>query len=88
MTDITLSKLPKGKVLMWQMYFPSSETSVLMMTRDESTMGSLFLKCTRRDHTPNAAVKERERGRKRRETDHKERKELKDHVRKDVTQNI
>lgn len=62
MSDISLSKLPEGKVLMWQMYFPSSVTSVLMMTRDESTVGSLPLKRTRRDHDPNAA--ERQRGRK------------------------
>lgn len=54
-----MSKLPKGKVLMWQMYFPSSDTSVFMMTRDESTGGSLLLKRTRRDHDPNAADRER-----------------------------
>lgn len=77
MTDIFMSKLPKGKVLMWHMYFPSSETSVLMMTRDESTMGSLFSKRTRRDHKPKAA-----------ETERKERTDLKDRVRRDVTQKI
>lgn len=60
MTDIQVSKFPSGKVLMRHMNVPSSETSVLMMTRDESTMGSLFLKRTRRDHAPNAAREERE----------------------------
>lgn len=83
MTDRNLSKLPKGKVLMRQMYVPSSETSVLKMTRDESTMGSLFLKRTRRDHNPNAAVRERER-----EADCELRTELKDRVKKDVAQKI
>ncbi len=34
---------------------------MLMMTRDESKMGSLFLKRTRRDHVPNATDRERER---------------------------
>lgn len=75
MTDIFMSKLPKGKVLMRHMYSPSSETSVFMMVRDESMMGSLFLKCTRRDHKPKAAEKERK-------------ENLKDHVRRDVTQKI
>lgn len=81
MSDISPSKLPEGKVLMWQMYFPSSETSVLVMTRDESKVGSLLLKRTRRDHGPNATDREwkgeRCGGRK-----------LKAHVRKDVTQKI
>lgn len=54
MTDIQVSKLPNGKVLMRQTNVPSSDTSVLMMTRDESMMGSLFLKRTRRDHAPKA----------------------------------
>lgn len=55
MMDISVSKLPKGKVLMRHRYHPSSATSVLMMTSDESKMGSPFLKRTRRDHVPNAA---------------------------------
>lgn len=50
-------------MLTLQVYFPSSETSVLMMTRDESTVGSLLLKRTRRDHVPNAADRETERQR-------------------------
>lgn len=60
MTDIQVSKFPSGKVMMRHMNEPSSETSVLMMTRDESTMGSLFLKRTRWDHAPNTAREERE----------------------------
>ena len=64
MSDISLSKFPEGKVLMWQMYVPLSETSVPMMTRDESTVGSLLLKRTRPDHVPNAANRDRDKEKK------------------------
>lgn len=63
MRDTSVSKLPDGKVLMWQMYFPSSETSVLMMTREESMVGSLLLKRTCRDQDPNAVDRKRSRER-------------------------
>lgn len=59
MSEMSLSKLPLGKVMIRQMYLPSSVTSVLKMTRDESWVGSLLLKRTRLDHVPNAADKER-----------------------------
>lgn len=58
MSDISRSKLPEGKVLMWQMYLPSSETSVLAMISDESKVGSSLLKRTRRAHVPNATKRE------------------------------
>lgn len=62
MMDISLSKLPKGKVLMRHRYPPSSATSVLMMTSDESKVGSLFLKRTRRDHISKATCTGHEEG--------------------------
>lgn len=75
---ISLSKFPEGKVLTRQMYLPSSETSVPTMTREDSTVGWLLLKCTRLDHDPNAADRERQ----------KREREFKACMRKDVTQKV
>lgn len=91
MTDIQVSKLPKGKALMRHTNVPSSETSVLVMTRDESMVGSLFLKRTRRDQAPNAAREERAIVRMTADGDWQIRKadtDLKDNVEKDVTEKI
>lgn len=59
-SDSSVSKFPKGKVLTWQVYFPSSEIFVILMTRDESLVGWLLLNSTRSAHGPNAKDRQRQ----------------------------
>lgn len=61
-SDNSVSKFPKGKVLTWQVYFPSSEIFVILMTRDESLVGWLLLNSTRSAHGPNAKDRQRQKG--------------------------
>lgn len=47
MSVMLLSKFPLGKVETWQVYLPSSDTSVLGMSRAEFSMGLLLSNLTR-----------------------------------------
>lgn len=51
---IHLSKFPLGKVEMWQVYLPSSDTSVLEMSRVEFSIGLLLSNLTRPAKCPNS----------------------------------